>query len=52
MSFSNSEAFFPPSDFAAIISKEYETQCKMLCYGPFPSWTEVQARFLELRELL
>ena len=52
MSFSSSDAIFPPSDLAAIIAKEYEAQCKMLCYGPYPPWLEVQARLLELRDLL
>ena len=52
MRFSRSDALFPPSELAAVIGKEYEEQCKMLCYGPYPSWAEVQARFLELRDLL
>ena len=52
MSFSRSDALFPPVDLAAVIGAEYETQCRMLCYGPYPSWVEIQARLLELRELL
>jgi hypothetical protein len=52
MSFARSDALFAPAELVEIIAKEYETQCKMLCYGPYPSWIEVQARFLELRELL
>ena len=52
MSFAKSEALFPPPELAAIIGPEYERQCKSLCYGPFPSWAEVQARLLELREHL
>ena len=52
MSFALSDALFPPAELAPIIGKEYETQCQMLCYGPYPSWREVQARFLELRDLL
>ena len=52
MRFSGSDALFPPSDLATIIATEYETQCKMLCYGPYPSWVEVQKRFLEIRDLL
>jgi len=41
ISFASSDALFPPSDLAAIISAGYEAQCRMLCYGPFPSWTDV-----------
>jgi hypothetical protein len=52
MRFSRSDALFPLPELAATISAEYETQCQMLCYGPYPSWVEVQARFLELRKLL
>ncbi len=52
MSFARSDALFPPSELAAIIAEAYEAQCKMLCYGPYPSWAEVQTRLAELRELL
>lgn len=52
MRFANSDALFPSADLAAVIRAEYETQCKLLCYGPYPSWAEVQVRFNELRDLL
>lgn len=52
MRFANSDALFPPADLAAAISAEYQAQCRMLCYGPYPSWAEIQARLLDLRELL
>jgi hypothetical protein len=52
MRFARSEALFPPAELAAVIGAEYESQCKLLCYGPYPSWADVQARFVELRELL
>ena len=52
MSFARSHALFPPPELAAVIGPEYEVQCRMLCYGPHPSWADVQARFLELREVL
>jgi hypothetical protein len=52
MSFAKSDALFPPADLAAQIRAEYERQCRMLCYGPFPTWAEVQDRLLEVRELL
>jgi hypothetical protein len=52
MSFARSDALFPAPELAAAIGAEYEVQCRKLCYGPYPSWTEVQARFLEIRKLL
>ena len=52
MSFARSEALFPPAELAAAIGAEYELQCRLLCYGPFPSWEEIQARLEELRHLL
>ena len=52
MRFSRSDALFPPVELAAIIGAEYEAQCRMLCYGPYPSWAEVLARLVELQELL
>lgn len=52
MSFAGSDALFPPAELAATIGAEYEEQCRVLCYGPYPSWHELQARFLELQELL
>jgi hypothetical protein len=52
MSFANSDALFPPEELAAKIAAEYESQCRLLCYGPYPSWVDVQTRMRELRELL
>jgi hypothetical protein len=52
MSFARSDALFPPEDLTAAIGAEYEVQCRLLCYGPYPSWAEVQARLLALRDLL
>jgi hypothetical protein len=52
MSFARSDALFPPPALAAEIGAEYEAQCRLLCYGPYPSWVEAQARFLEIRQLL
>jgi len=52
MSFARSDALFPPPDLAEAIGVEYEAQCRTLCYGPYPSWAQVQARFLEIRRLL
>lgn len=52
MSFAHSDALFPPPELAAVIGAEYEAQCRMLCYGPYPAWADVQARFLNMRDLL
>jgi hypothetical protein len=52
MSFARSDALFPAEDLAGVIATEYERQCRALCYGSFPSWDEVQARFNQLRPLL
>ena len=52
MRFAGSDALFPPAVLAAQIGAEYEAQCRLLCYGPYPSWDEVQARFIALRGLL
>lgn len=52
MHFSHSDALFPPVKLAAAIGAEYEAQCRLLCYGPHPPWSEVLARFAELREFL
>lgn len=52
MSFDRSEALFPPPALSKIIGAEYDTQCRMLCYGPYPTWDEVQNRFMALKKLL
>ena len=52
MSFSRSDALFPPAVIAEAIAHDYEQQCRMLCYGAFPTWLDVQARFDELRAQL
>jgi hypothetical protein len=52
MSFARNDALFPSEDLNAAIGAEYEAQCRLMCYGPYPSWTEIQARLLALRELL
>jgi hypothetical protein len=52
MSFAHSDALFPSPELAAVLGPEYETQCRLLCYGPYPNWADVQTRFLELRRYL
>jgi hypothetical protein len=36
----------------ATLGAEYEVQCRQLCLGPYPSWSEIRARFEELKGLL
>lgn len=52
MSFARSDALFPPAELAGPIAAEYEQHCRLLCYGPYPSWADLQARLAELRALL
>ena len=52
MSFAGSDALFPPEDLRTMIAANFEAQCRMLCFGPFPTWDEVQARLANIRNLL
>lgn len=52
MCFGRSDALFPPPALAGIIAEEYEQQCRSLCYGPFPAWSQLQNRFTMIRNLL
>src|SRR5579863_917358 len=44
MSFAQSDALFPPAQLRAVLAAGFEAQCRVLCFGPFPSWEEMQAR--------
>ncbi len=52
MSFAKSDALFPPPALARQIAEEYQSQCRTLCYGPFPTWQQVQDRFKAIQNLL
>jgi hypothetical protein len=52
MSFRRSDALFPPAALAEAIGREYEAQCRLLCYGGYPPWAEVRLRLEEMRGLL
>lgn len=52
MRFAHSDALFPPAALATLIRSEFEAQCRLLCYGPPPTWDQVQGRFEQLRDLL
>jgi len=52
MSFAESNALFPSAELREIIVNTFEAQCRVLCFGPYPGWDEVQARFGTIRSLL
>jgi hypothetical protein len=52
MTFAQSDALFPPPELRAILAVEFERQCRVLCFGPIPTWDEVQTRLEAIRELL
>ncbi len=52
MTFSNSDALFPPPALSAPLAAEYDQQCRVLCYAPPPSWDEIQGAFERLQEFL
>lgn len=52
MCFARSDALFPPAELRGSLAAELEKQCRVLCFGPYPSWEEVQARLESVREFL
>jgi hypothetical protein len=52
MSFARSDALFPPPELRSVLAVEFERQCRVLCFGPIPTWDEVQARLEAIRDLL
>ena len=52
MSFANSDALFPEAELRTVLASEFEKQCRLLCFGPFPTWDQVEMRLGRLRELL
>ncbi len=52
MTFARSDALFPSAELRAIIAAGFEAQCRVLCFGPFPAWDEVQASLEDIRGLL
>lgn len=52
MNFKNSDALFPPSQLTSILGKEFEKQCRILCFGEYPTWDQVQLCFKEIKNLL
>lgn len=52
MSFAKSEAIFPKGNMETALAAEFEKQCRILCFGEFPTWRQVQQRFMSLQHLL
>ena len=52
MSFVESDALFPSEALGRTLGREYEVQCRQLCFGSYPPWSDVLGRFAELRDLL
>jgi len=52
MSFAKSEAIFPKGNIEMALAAEFEKQCRILCFGEFPAWRQVQKRFSGIRDLL
>ncbi len=52
LSFANSDALFPGTDLSGALGKEYEAQCRVLCYAKYPEWDEVQSLFASIRDKL
>lgn len=52
LSFAKSDALFPKANLEAVLSMEFEKQCRILCFGKYPTWSQVQQRFKKLQELL
>jgi hypothetical protein len=52
MSFAKSDALFPSANLRAAIAAGFEAQCRVLCFGPYPTWDEVQAHLDGIRGLL
>jgi hypothetical protein len=52
MTFAQSDALFPPAELRAMLAVEFQKQCQVLCFGPIPTWEDVQARLESLRSLL
>ena len=52
MSFAKSDALFPSTELGTVLAAEFEKQCRVLCFGAFPTWDDVQVRLESVRDLL
>jgi hypothetical protein len=49
LSFQDSTALFPEGELKAELTRAYEAQCAILCFGAYPPFADVVAVFEELR---
>ncbi len=52
MNFQKSDALFPSIHLESALGIEFEKQCRILCFGEYPTWKQVQQRFKEIQKLL
>jgi hypothetical protein len=52
MRFNKSDALFPSANLNDAMKQECTSQCRQLCYGEYPDWDMVVARFRRIQELL
>ncbi len=52
MSFAKSDALFPSPPLRNVLAAEFEKQCKILCFGPIPTWNDLQRKLDAIRDLL
>ena len=52
MNFAKSDAIFPKGDMEMALAAEFDKQCRILCFGEFPTWRQVQQRFMEIQDFL
>ena len=52
LSFADSAGVFPAAEVRAQIVADYDEQCRILCYGTYPSFDEIVGRFEEIRDAL
>lgn len=52
MSFAQSDALYPSGELEAAMAMEYESQCRVLCFGRFPNWNELRQRLDSIRHLV
>ncbi len=52
LSFCSSAALFPDLALRHVLAAEYDRQCRLLCFGEFPSFDEVLGVLEDLRPLL
>lgn len=52
LSFALSDAIYPTAELATALAAEYESQCRVLCFGRFPDWNELRGRLDSIRHLV